>query len=1009
MYRFNSIGRYLLIMSMVLSCFAFQTVSIANVSAAASDIGIYQAEDAKFYLAATETKNSGYTGSSYVNYNNVLGGYIEWTVDITQAGAQTLTFTYANGTSSNRTLDIYVNGSVQSTNLELAGTGSWSTWKTQSATVMVNSGTNVIRATSTSTDGGPNVDKIEITGSTGIIVTPPPTPTPTLVTGDIYIAPDGNDNNAGTKNEPFFNLSKAVSVAGPGTKIYAMGGTYKYDKTVFLEKSGFPSAMIEILAYNNEKPVFDFSNFKPANKDERFYARGITILGSYWHLKGLEVCNSPDNGIKCEGAHNIIELCVFHHNGDAGLQIGLQKDTLSANPDPENLAAYNKVINCDAYRNADPATSYENADGFACKCYAGKGNYFYGCRAWENCDDGWDLYQTDYEVVIENCWTWHNGDPSIWGFTSFNGDGNGFKLGGNDTPCPVTIRNCVAFDSPYGAMCGFNDNNNGSAINVLNCTAWACGKDFKLQDQAHVLKNNIAFDPKSGKKFTRDLSSTAVSVNNTWDLTTLTPDYNDFISTSATDAAAPREADGSLPNNGFAKLKADSDLIDKGVEVGLPFNGNAPDLGAYEYGSSITIPSPTPTMISPTPTNTSMPGFVYGDLNGDGNFNSIDFALFRSYLLGLIVKFPVDDLGGNGFRAADVDSNNNVNSIDFALFRSKILGILKLFPAEGGTNLSTPASTPTTTPVVPVSNLVVAKDGSGDFTSVQAAIDSVPENNTDWFTIYIKNGTYKEVITVPESKTYIKLVGESAQGTILTYDNYNTLTGTTNSASVFIKAKDFIAKDITFENSFDYFNSSVSGKQAVACEPWNDRQIYLNCRFKGYQDTLFVRAGRQYFKDCYIEGVTDFIFGEGTAVFDECEIYSISKNSSSAMCAPSTLAETPYGLVFFNCHITGDPTIKPGYISLGRPWHPSSAKTPISSNITYLYCQMDALCGDWTDMGSAKWADDRFREYKNSGDGASTSSNRPQLTDSEAANYTTANILKGNDNWNPEAIVSSLE
>ena len=119
------------------------------------------------------------------------------------------------------------------------------------------------------------------------------------------------------------------------------------------------------------------------------------------------------------------------------------------------MAAYNYVLNCDAYRNADPATGYENADGFSCKLYAGEGNHYYGCRAWENCDDGWDCYQTDYEIVIENCWTWHNGDPSLWGFSSFNGDGNGFKLGGASTYCPITPRNSVALNCQWGTTVGF--------------------------------------------------------------------------------------------------------------------------------------------------------------------------------------------------------------------------------------------------------------------------------------------------------------------------------------------------------------------------------------------------------------------------------------------------------------------------------------------------------------------------------------------------------------------------
>lgn len=331
-------------------------------------------------------------------------------------------------------------------------------------------------------------------------------------------------------------------------------------------------------------------------------------------------------------------------------------------------------------------------------------------------------------------------------------------------------------------------------------------------------------------------------------------------------------------------------------------------------------------------------------------------------------------------------------------------------PTPSPAETATPTPVPTTTPT-PISgyNSIVAKDGSGNYSSVQAAINAVPDNNSSWFSIYIKSGTYKEVITVPAGKTFVRLVGENASNTVLTYDNYNSKVGTTSgSASVFLQAKDFIAQNLTFENSFDYDNSTVGGKQAVAAEPMADRQIFLNCRFIGHQDTLYVRNGRQYFKGCYIQGCTDYIFGDATAVFDNCQIHSHSKGSSSCMSAPSTLASTAYGLVFLNCHLTGDSVIKPGYISLGRPWHPGGVTQTVKSSIAYLYCQMEAHCGGWTNMGSVNWHTERFSEYKNTGAGAVVSSERPQLTDEEASKYTVSNLLKGSDNWDVNALVTSL-
>jgi pectate disaccharide-lyase len=399
----------------------------------------------------------------------------------------------------------------------------------------------------------------------------------------LFIAPSGNDaTGAGTLIQPYFTLAKAATMAVPGDTIYMRGGEYAYTTTILIDKKGNATAGFKAYPYQNEKPLFDYSTWKPANEDDRFYARGIKLSGSYWYINGLEICNAPDNGVKLEGHHNTFERCVFHHNGDAGLQIGLNKEDYDSNPDPENLAAYNRIINCDAYRNADPATDYENADGFACKLYAGKNNSFYGCRAWENCDDGWDCFQTNHLITIENCWAWHNGDPSLWGFESFNGDGNGFKLGGNDEPCPIIVKNCVAFDTHFGAMSGFSYNNNAMPVTLLNCIAWDCGRDFNMQDLAHVLKNCVAFN--NTRLAPKDLSATAVQDHNSWNVSGITASADDFVSIDVALAKAPREADGSLPNNGFARLRQGSDLIDKGVDVGLPFAGIAPDLGAYESG-----------------------------------------------------------------------------------------------------------------------------------------------------------------------------------------------------------------------------------------------------------------------------------------------------------------------------------------------------------------------------------------------------------------------------------------
>jgi hypothetical protein len=374
-----------------------------------------------------------------------------------------------------------------------------------------------------------------------------------------------------------------VAKAQPGDTILVHGGTFKLAATLQLTNSGTAAAPIKIWAAPGEQPVLSFEGWWPEDEKVRALSRGIFLGGNWWHLKGLEICHAPDNGIKVEGSHNIIEHCVLHHNGDTGLQIGLAKKSVNDG----SKAATNLVLNCDSFRNFDPKTKGENADGFACKLYPGSGNRFDGCRAWENADDGWDLFMTTYAVTIENCWAWHNGDSSLFSATNgYNGDGNGFKLGGQNRPACHLVRNSIAFENPRGN--GFEDNNNDAAITLYNCTAWGNGCNFEFKKFPHVLKNCVAFNPTRARQDAK-LEPMVISDHNSWEpdpkkpakfISTATA--GDFVSLDVALASATRSADGALPKNNFARLKPGSALIDKGVNVGILFNGSAPDLGAFE-------------------------------------------------------------------------------------------------------------------------------------------------------------------------------------------------------------------------------------------------------------------------------------------------------------------------------------------------------------------------------------------------------------------------------------------
>jgi pectinesterase len=186
-----------------------------------------------------------------------------------------------------------------------------------------------------------------------------------------------------------------------------------------------------------------------------------------------------------------------------------------------------------------------------------------------------------------------------------------------------------------------------------------------------------------------------------------------------------------------------------------------------------------------------------------------------------------------------------------------------------------------------------------------------------------------------------------------------------------------------------------ANKQAVALAAEGDKQVYKNCKFHGYQDTLLLWSGtgRQYFTGCYIEGFIDFIFGNGTALFNSCEIHSLTR-SGGTICAPSTYSSTSYGLIFMGCNVTGGSN-SANSVYLGRPWHPSSSG--IKSMAVFFKCTLGShiATAGWTSMSGVSPSTERMYEYANTGSGAVINSSRPQLSSSTAANYTISNILNG--------------
>ena len=303
--------------------------------------------------------------------------------------------------------------------------------------------------------------------------------------------------------------------------------------------------------------------------------------------------------------------------------------------------------------------------------------------------------------------------------------------------------------------------------------------------------------------------------------------------------------------------------------------------------------------------------------------------------------------------------------------------------------------------------LTVDASGNGDFKTVQEAIDFIPAKTTLPVTINIKEGIYKEVVTIPKSVSNLTLIGAGSDKTILTYDNYNsklkedgTTYGTGGSASTFIKGSNISVEGITFENSF--VETGASGEQAVALNVTGDKVQFKDCRFIGNQDTLLLDGGTQYFTNCYVEGDVDFIFGRSQAVFENSEIHSLNRGSSSNngyIVAPRTSINEDYGFAFINCKLTGEEGIADNSVYLGRPWTPSGTSVDKPS-AAFINCEMGAhiKTEPWTSMSGVPASHGRFFEYGSTGAGAAINASRPQLSESEVSNWSTTNVLKG---WEP--------
>lgn len=312
----------------------------------------------------------------------------------------------------------------------------------------------------------------------------------------------------------------------------------------------------------------------------------------------------------------------------------------------------------------------------------------------------------------------------------------------------------------------------------------------------------------------------------------------------------------------------------------------------------------------------------------------------------------------------------------------KVLGLLLLLVAVSGTWAQERQDT-----------IVVSRDGTGNFRTLQEAIESARAFMDYTVTIYVRNGVYKEKVIVPSWVENIDIIGEDRDKTIITYDDHANINkmGTFRTYTVKVEGSDVTFKNLTIEN-----NAAQLG-QAVALHTEGDRLKFINCRILGNQDTIYTGAKftRLYFKDCYIDGTTDFIFGPSTALFEDCIIHS---KRNSYVTAASTPKEAKYGYVFKHCKLTAEPGVDKVY--LGRPWRPYAYTL-------FIECELGKhiVSAGWHNWGKQSNEETaRYMEYKNTGEGANASERvawSKQLTKKEAEAVTVDAIFRTQSNWNP--------
>ncbi len=444
-----------------------------------------------------------------------------------------------------------------------------------------------------------------------------------------FASPDGTGDGSSYAQPTSFN-NGIGKLQNPGDTLYLLGGTYFFTDKYSINKQGASSKRIVISGYPGEKAILDFRKVK-------YGTRGITVHANslYVHIKDLSIAYSGKNNLYNEGSYCLFENLDIYGSADTGCQMKKGGNNIIKNVDSHDNFDYETM-------SGSTANFGGNADGFADKQFTGNGNHYIGCRAWGNSDDGWDFFQrvSSTQTVIENCVCYQNG-PAFYNMKNHpryetdkawfdgkigtqmtdrygqtititlekypcQGNGNGFKMGGDRSDHKILIHHCLAVANNAR---GFDQNNNGGTMWVYNNSAYDNTVNFGFTTACgtNTLQNNISLNGKNNDSYKSQ--NVAANDHNSWN-SGFSCKFSDFQSLDTTEILAARQTDGSLSEGTFMRLASESALINAGIDINIGYNGTAPDLGCYETPGERHDPIPDDTVPEVQPKGTHSVAFV---------------------------------------------------------------------------------------------------------------------------------------------------------------------------------------------------------------------------------------------------------------------------------------------------------------------------------------------------------------------------------------------------------------